>query len=144
MDQGTNWTRLSCHSLFWRTTLGCPAVRHWSLRSGQADWEAVFRRGVAPITVIAGAKLREGITTIAERESAPGSRVFNALSPHWRGPEDHKDGQEAVHGKNRIPYWIVIDDAIAYLPDARPHWRPSALRAEIDWPCTPWDFRAAY
>ena len=33
---------------------------------------------------------------LAERESAPGSRlVFNALSPHWRGPEDDKDGQEA-------------------------------------------------
>ena len=32
----------------------------------------------------------------AKRESAPGSRlVFNALSPHWRGPEDDKDGQEA-------------------------------------------------
>ena len=31
----------------------------------------------------------------AKRESAPGSRlVFNALSPHWRGPEDDKDGQE--------------------------------------------------
>ena len=33
---------------------------------------------------------------LAKRESAPGSRlVFNALSPHWRGPEDDKDGQEA-------------------------------------------------
>ena len=33
----------------------------------------------------------------AKRESAPGSRlVFNALSPHWRGPEDDKDGQEAL------------------------------------------------
>ena len=32
---------------------------------------------------------------LAKRESAPGSRlVFNALSPHWRGPEDDKDGQE--------------------------------------------------
>ena len=32
----------------------------------------------------------------AKRESAPGSRlVFNALSPHWRGAEDDKDGQEA-------------------------------------------------
>ena len=31
----------------------------------------------------------------AKRESAPGSRlVFNALSPHRRGPEDDKDGQE--------------------------------------------------
>ena len=46
--------------------------------------------------VIAGAKLREGTTTILpRRESAPGSRlVFNALSPHSRGPEDDKDGQE--------------------------------------------------
>ena len=32
---------------------------------------------------------------LAKRESAPGSRlVFNAVSPHWRGPEDDKDGQE--------------------------------------------------
>ena len=32
----------------------------------------------------------------AKRESAPGSRlVFNAVSPHWRGAEDDKDGQEA-------------------------------------------------
>ena len=32
----------------------------------------------------------------AKRESAPGSRlVFNAVSPHWRGTEDDKDGQEA-------------------------------------------------
>ena len=32
---------------------------------------------------------------LAKRESAPGSRlVFNALSPHSRGPEDDKDGQE--------------------------------------------------
>ena len=49
--------------------------------------------------VIAGAKLREGTTRphdLAKRESAPRSRlVFNALSPHWRGPEDDKDGQEA-------------------------------------------------
>ena len=45
---------------------------------------------------------------VAKRESAPGSRlVFNAVSPHWRGPEDDKDGQETlVHGKNRIPYRI--------------------------------------
>ena len=47
--------------------------------------------------VIAGAKLREGTTTILPRgESAPGSRlVFNAPSSHWRGTEDEKDGQEA-------------------------------------------------
>ena len=47
--------------------------------------------------VIAGAKLRENDNhDLAKRESAPGSRlVFNALSPHWRGPEDDKDGQEA-------------------------------------------------
>ena len=33
---------------------------------------------------------------LAKRESAPGSRlVFNAVSPHWRGAEDDKDGQEA-------------------------------------------------
>ena len=32
---------------------------------------------------------------LVKRESAPGSRlVFNTLSPHWRGPEDDKDGQE--------------------------------------------------
>ena len=31
----------------------------------------------------------------AKRESAPGSRlVFNTVSPHSRGPEDDKDGQE--------------------------------------------------
>ena len=33
---------------------------------------------------------------LAKRESAPGSRlVFNAVSPHWRGAEDDKDGQKA-------------------------------------------------
>ena len=53
-------------------------------------------------TVIACTKLREGTNQpvapddLAKREGAPGSRlVFNALSPHWRGPEDDKDGQEA-------------------------------------------------
>ena len=47
--------------------------------------------------VIAGAKLREGHNhDLAKRESAPGSRlVFNALLPHWRGPEDDEDVQEA-------------------------------------------------
>ena len=48
--------------------------------------------------VIAGYRQAEGGYNhdLAKRESAPGSRlVFNALSPHWRGPEDDKDGQEA-------------------------------------------------
>ena len=47
--------------------------------------------------VIAGTKTEGGYNyDFAKRESAPGSRlVFNALSPHWRGPEDDKDGQEA-------------------------------------------------
>ena len=59
--------------------------------------------------VIAGAKLREGITTILPRgESAPGSRlVFNALSPHWRGTRRRqRRTRSMVHGKNRIPYRI--------------------------------------
>ena len=59
--------------------------------------------------VIAGAKLREGITTILPRgESAPGSRlVFNALSPHWRGTRRRQRWTRSmVHGKNRIPYRI--------------------------------------
>ena len=59
--------------------------------------------------VIAGAKLREGITTILPRgESAPGSRlVFNVLSPHWRGTRRRQRWTRSmVHGKNRIPYRI--------------------------------------
>ena len=47
--------------------------------------------------VIAGAPAEGGYNhDLAKRESAPGSRlVFNAVSPHWRGAEDDKDGQEA-------------------------------------------------
>ena len=43
-----------------------------------------------------------------EGESAPGSRlVFNALSRHWRGPEDHKEGQEAWFAARIASlYWI--------------------------------------
>ena len=88
------------------------AFKHWSLRSVQVKlikmggrlvqhsrrlifqlsevsvprrlFEGVLDR-IGP--VIAGAKLREGTTTVLPRgKSAPGSRlVFNALSPHWRG-----------------------------------------------------------
>ena len=47
--------------------------------------------------VIAGAKLREGKTTILPRgrERSRESACLNGVKAHWRGPEDDKDGQEA-------------------------------------------------
>ena len=47
--------------------------------------------------VIAGAKLREGITTILPRGRALQGVGLSSMRfrPHWRGPEDDKDGQEA-------------------------------------------------
>ena len=97
------------------------AVRHWSLRSVQVKLikmggrlvrhsrrlifqlseVSVPRRLFQECWIVSAGYRRcqaeGGITTIfAKRESAPGSRlVFNALSPHWRGPEDDKEGQEA-------------------------------------------------
>ena len=43
----------------------------------------------------------------ATRPGVPTSTRARPLSPHWRGPEDDKDGQEAwFTGENRIPYRI--------------------------------------
>ena len=59
--------------------------------------------------VIAGAKLREGTTTILPRgrERSKESACLQCAFTHWRGSEGRKDGQESmVHGKNSIPYWI--------------------------------------
>ena len=108
------------------------AVKHWSLRSVQVKlikmggrlvrsscprcrfldgcsrecWIVCYRRRQAE-----GGYNHD----FAKRESAPGSRlVFNAVSPHWRGAEDDKDGQEA---------WFTA--RIASLIG----------RPEIDWPC---------
>ena len=59
--------------------------------------------------VIAGTKLREGITTILPRRRAPQGVGLSSMRFHpiGGGPEDDKDGQEAwFTGKKRIPYWI--------------------------------------
>ena len=63
----------------------------------KAEAELLAERGMVRILH------KPNIYDTVTRESAPGSRlVFNALSPHWRGPEDDKDGQrQATH-----PYWI--------------------------------------
>ena len=96
------------------------AVKHWSLRSVQVKlikmggrlvrhsrWlifqlsRCRFLDGCSRECWIVSAGYRrrqaEGECNhdLVKRESAPGSRlVFNTLSPHWRGPEDDKDGQE--------------------------------------------------
>ena len=97
------------------------AVRHWSLRSraGQADQDGRPSGAALPsidlsvVRSVGSSKVVPGSVRIvsaghrrrqaeggynhdlAKGESAPGSRlVFNALSLHWRGPEDDKDGQE--------------------------------------------------
>ena len=96
------------------------AVKHWSLRSVQVKLikmgsrlvrhsrRLIFQLSEVSVPrrlfqgcwiVSAGYRRRQAEGgynhDLAKRESAPGSRlVFNALSPHWQGPEDDKDGQE--------------------------------------------------
>ena len=97
------------------------AVKHWSLRSVQVKLIKMggrlvrhSRRLIFQLSEVSvPQQLFQGVLDriggyrrrqaeggynhdFAKRESAPGSRlVFNALSPHWRGSEDDKDGQEA-------------------------------------------------
>ncbi|MCY4529239.1 MAG: transposase [Chloroflexi bacterium] len=96
------------------------AVRHWSLRSVQVKLIKMggrlvrhSRRLIIQLSEVSVPRLLSKECWIvsagyhrhqtegeynddyAERESARGSLlVSNALSPHWRGPEDDKDGQE--------------------------------------------------
>ena len=114
------------------------AVKHWSLRSvqvkldqdGRPSWcgtwiggrDLSVIRGVGSSTVvpgsvgsyrqsvIAGAKLREGTTTILPRWRALQGVGLSSMRFHpivQRGPEDDQRWTRTmVRGKNRIPYWI--------------------------------------
>ena len=115
------------------------AVRHWSLRSVQVKlikmggrlvrhsrW-LIFQlsrgaviRGVGSSTVvrgsvgsyrpvIAGAKLREGTTTILPRgraRSRESACLQCAFTPLAGARRRQRRTRNMVHGKNRIPYWI--------------------------------------
>ena len=97
------------------------AVKHWSLRSVQVKlikmggrlvrhsrWlifqlsevsvpRRLFQSVGSYRPVIAGAKLREGITTILPRGRALQGVGLSSMRFHHTG---------MVHGENRIPYWI--------------------------------------
>ena len=132
-----------CVCLCWRTTLGtsfvgcvcprrsstgrCGACRSWIKMGGRVRHSRRLIFQLSEVSVprrlfegvshgrLSRRQLRDTPRSCQEGESAPGSRlVFNALSPHWRGPEDDEDGQ--VDG-------------------SRQESHPLSDTPEIDWPC---------
>ena len=105
------------------------AFKHWSLRSVQVKLikmggrpvrhsrRSIFR--LSKVSFLDGCsrecwivsagyhrhQTEEGYNhDCAKRQSAPGSRlVLTALSPHWRRPEDDKDGQKAWFTARNAP-----------------------------------------
>ena len=124
------------------------AVKHWSLRSVRKlikmggrlvrhSRRLIFQLSEVSLPrwlfqgaagsyrpVIAGAKLREGITTILPRGRALQGVGLSSVRFHpiGGGPEDDKGTRSMVHGRNRIPYRIdrqidwLLQDLTMMLP----------------------------
>ena len=99
MDQGGE-VRAELDSAVVPSVRGQPGASV-SVRPGVQPWElpspVMSAQGDQTLVAAERAGQAEGEYNhdLAKGESAPGSRlVFNAVSPHWRGPEDDKDGQE--------------------------------------------------